>query len=912
MAVTEHWKSGDELPAYVIEGWKLVSYFCRPSGCHGGSAIYCRSNISCKQRTDLTSLSVIRCFECSAVEVQLGSSKYVIVCIYHPPTGNDELFFEKLYKLLIILTLEGKNYILAGDYNIDLLSQTKESRTFVSLIEGFDARFTLNKPTRITSTSSTCIDNIITNLESGETTIIPSHLSDHTAQKFSFRCSSERVVRGKKRMRLINDQTVADFLTSLATIDWCDVIDPGISADRQWDQFFAAYRAHFEQAFPVFWSRRSEGKSRNFNAESDELRELKNHLDILYTISHHKSEYMDLYKITKTKYETLLKKLKQEHFHKILNNSHNKPKKVWEIVNNMTGRDNKNHNQITTKNPQHLAEDFNDYFINVAKKLIQNSQTKKKFQPSENRGNVKSFFVFNVTDDEVINTVKRMKNKTSFGYDEIPMTVIKRSIHLIAKPLSEIIYACFTQGIFPESLKTSIVKPVYKKGDVNNIGNYRPISLLSAFSKIFEKILSVRLIKFLRKYNIFASNQHGFLKGKNTETAIFEMVDEIISKLENGNPSIGLFLDLSKAFDCVSHDLLLEKLFHCGIRDNQLELIRSFLRGRIQKVKIEMNGEDYFSADRIVEMGVPQGSILGPLLFLLYINDLPDCVQNCLLLMFVDDTNIIVSRKLLDDAVDDIKAEYKNFLKWCENNQIIVNSEKTECVLFTTHNSKLTFPDRVSLEGGGKMFQSSTNFLGVILDSHISWSSQVLNVRKRLNSVIYTMRVLSRRVDSSFLRVVYFANFQSLLQYGLMIWGNASDASDIFIVQKSAIRIMNNMKYRDSCRGVFRRNGILTLTGLYVKKCLLFFRQQSSYFEKFRNTNSTRKMIPFHFPQHSLTLTEKNVKYMCLKLYNSLPRKIQQIDNFKNFKREISNFLIETEPYNVQEYLDHCKCKGLV
>lgn len=115
VAVTEHWKSEDELPAYVIQGWKLMSYFCRPSGGHGGSAIYCRANISWKQRTDLTSLSVIQCFECSAVEVQLGSSKYVIVCIYHPPTGNNELFFENLNKLLNELTLEGKKYILAGD-----------------------------------------------------------------------------------------------------------------------------------------------------------------------------------------------------------------------------------------------------------------------------------------------------------------------------------------------------------------------------------------------------------------------------------------------------------------------------------------------------------------------------------------------------------------------------------------------------------------------------------------------------------------------------------------------------------------------------------------------------------------------------------------------------------------------------
>lgn len=177
-------------------------------------------------------------------------------------------------------------------------------------------------------------------------------------------------------------------------------------------------------------------------------------------------------------------------------------------------------------------------------------------------------------------------------------------------------YRAFRDGVFPRSLKIAVVKPLYKKGNRDNLDNYRPISLLTSFSKLLKKILVGRLPKFFNKSNVFPKFQHGFLKMKSTETAVFELIRSIFSALEDGEVSVGLFLDFSKAFDCVIHKTLIDKLHSYGIRDKQLDLIRSYLESRVLRVSIEINGVGYISYDEVMCDDVPQGRIAGPLLFL--------------------------------------------------------------------------------------------------------------------------------------------------------------------------------------------------------------------------------------------------------------------------------------------------------
>lgn len=573
-------------------------------------------------------------------------------------------------------------------------------------------------------------------------------------------------------------------------------------------------------------------------------------------------------------------------------------------------------------NPQHLSESFNKYFIDISKTLKTQSSTNftsvSEIRPISK--NLRSFYLFEISAEEVIKTVSKMENKSSFGYDGIPMTVIKKSIRIIAEPLAHIIYMAFKEGVFPQSLKIAVVKPFYKKGNSEDLENYRPISLLTSFSKVFERILVDRLLNFFHKSHIFSKYQHGFLRTKSTETAIFELTRSILQAVERGGVPVGLFIDFSRAFDCVVHNNLLRKLQQYGIRDKQLNLMRSYLENRRQRVSIEVNGIIYESSDELLEVGVPQGSIMGPLLFLIYINDLPEnvmthekvqrdvpsiapIVEECY--MYADDTNLLITAPNIAESYEVARRSFSTVSNWCLQNQLYINSAKTQCVIFGTSHSKIIKPEVIELMGKSIKVSTSTNFLGIILDHQLCWSEHIISIRSKLNSVLYTLRILKQQADYDLLKTVYFSNFQSVLSYGIIMWGNSSDIIKIFVIQKRALRTMLGLSAKTSCRGHFKSQGILTTTGLYIFKCILFLKKYDHYFEGYRNLNNTRRIFPFHFPMCSLVLTQKNVEYMCLKFFNKLPKKLQTLSDFREFKNATRKLLLNLEPYSISEYLDN-------
>ncbi|KAK9872079.1 hypothetical protein WA026_016124, partial [Henosepilachna vigintioctopunctata] len=272
---------------------------------------------------------------------------------------------------------------------------------------------------------------------------------------------------------------------------------------------------------------------------------------------------VEMYKKLKRQYDLTISKTKQAYYAEKINKSDNKSKSTWHIVNTLLNKSSAQSKMLVPSgDPEETADRFNNYFINAAPDLC-------KMLPVSNEGvNMQylenSFYVFEVTTTEIENVVKHLKNTTTCGHDGIPNKIIKRSIKYIAEPLRYIINMSFIEGIFPDKLKIAIIKPIYKKGPIDEPDSYRPISILSSFSKIFEKLLANRLLSFFKKFQVFNENQHGFLPSRGTETAILELTQSILIALEKGEIPIALFLDLSKAFDCVEHERLLTKLNYCG------------------------------------------------------------------------------------------------------------------------------------------------------------------------------------------------------------------------------------------------------------------------------------------------------------------------------------------------------------
>ena len=282
----------------------------------------------------------------------------------------------------------------------------------------------------------------------------------------------------------------------------------------------------------------------------------------------------------------------------------------------------------------------------------------------------------------------------SCGYDGLSMHLLKRIIHPLVTPITHICNLSLSTGIFPNSLKIAKIIPIYKKDDASQIKNYRPISLLPVISKILEKIAYERLYKFLIDNHILNPVQFGFRKGFSTDFAIIQTCDKIINSLANKMHIIGVFMDLSKAFDTINHEILLKKLHNYGIRGTVLSWFRDYLFHRQQYVAFHSST----SSKSYITCGVPQGSILGPLLFLIYINDIIKSSSLLTYVLFADDTSVFYSHKCLNTLVNTLNSELAKISTWFKCKKLSLNIDKTCFINFNTSQSQLNIPNNIIID----------------------------------------------------------------------------------------------------------------------------------------------------------------------------------------------------------------------
>lgn len=605
--LTEHNMSKNELERFNLENFLLTAEYSRTTTSGGGVVIFSERGLKAKplKLKILDSLTEDKLFECCIAKYCIENWKFILVGIYRKPQLQTLEFLNRLDKLFESLTSlkDVDNFVVGGDFNIDVLSSKSEVRDFKNVLECHGCSYLIDFPTRVALNSATAIDNFVTNLDKSITKVtgIITALSDHDGQVLDIKANvslkKERKYQYVER-RDFSDSNMDIFCNLLSRESWVPMYQAKI--EDKFSVFENIFHYYFSLVFPKKKVKKCVMGNEYSWINSELLADHNRIVELTKQAKHTgNNDLLHYCKLLNNEYKSKLIQRKKNYYDEQIRNSDNICKKSWEIINRETGKPSKLKNLITEvrkdniviEDPSKISNLFNEHFINSIEDIVQKAQ--ENISPSifaMNRLNEISieipFRCDPVTDYEIYKIISNLKNKMSSGHDEVPLKLLKYVKYFLLKPLVHLINCSFITGIFPESLKISKIVPIFKRGDKSDIGNYRPVSLLPSISKIYERVMHNRLVEHLINNNLFDKQQHGFQKGKSVTSALLDFTETIIDSIDGGNKVVGVFMDLSKAFDIISHTILLQKLKAFGLNKLSLDWFESYLFNRKQYVEI--------------------------------------------------------------------------------------------------------------------------------------------------------------------------------------------------------------------------------------------------------------------------------------------------------------------------------------
>ena len=799
-----------------------------------------------------------------------------------------------------------------GDFNINLLEEN-DTKANCYLNNYFENNFVpcITLPTRITHHSATLIDHIFiktpkkllqNKCSSGN---LIADIADHLPN-FAFLDIKTQSIKNRPYIRLFTPSKINHFNDNLMSEN--PLINPNELTDSNssFTTFSTNYLALFDKYFPFVRISRKAFKDKPHITSGIKVSiKMRNKLYKKY-LDNPTDVNKAAWKRFRNKTNDTIKKAEALYYRKRLTEHNNSSKTLWntfgKILNSKKIKHNKmgsiNSNGIKQNDPQSISETFNKFFSEIGGKLANKfTNDNSDFKNYLGTPTAESLILSNTSQSEILETIKKLKNTNSTGYDGFSTKFVKLSAPLLAPALEQLFNLTISTGVYPDNLKIAKVIPIFKKGNSTSVNNYRPISILSPINKIFEKILYARLMTYIDRSKLLYKYQFGFRKNHSTEQALIELVDQIRLNTGKNQMTCGIFIDLSKAFDTVNHQILIDKLEHYGIRGIALEVFKSYLRNRKQYVNID----NCKSKTLQMSHGVPQGSVLGPLLFLLFINDLPKCCPNGKVRLFADDTTIFFHSNSVNDISLIGKSIMIQLTAWFNANKLTLNSEKSSFTIFrSSRKTILNLPNKIEFLNQHIERASHNKFLGVILDENLTWNNHINELSsklKRLFHIFYNIRNYLRKDN---ITTIYYALIYSRIKYGISVYGQACDSKlkKIQTIQNKLLKVLSSKNYQFSTDMLHNEFDILKIKDIIKQETITFVHKFSSnslppvfddYFETLASNHNRNTRHGSHLLKiinHTTNFSAASMKIQGAKVWNRLDNNLKVITNLKNFRNK--------------------------
>lgn len=844
-----------------------------------------------------------------SVKMSLYSQSFEILACYRSPSSNIKQFTSELYNILDHLC-DNTHTIMVGDININIIDAHRNNSSFNYVSNLLARNFTpaIEQPTRVEKNSSTCIDHIFIKskvpLKLFKSAVLNIKITDHFPVIIGIDTPHIPVMKNKT--------------LNYNRIDFNTLLDKFIK--EKWQNVYTS--SDSEEALKNFTEKVNElvnncsfTKKVSFSSKNIPIKPWITKgivLSIRYkeklfhkmkTVNHYRQSLglppdqglINQFNNFRNLLNKIIKSAKNNYFAQQFHIFTHNPTKTWRLINELGDRPTKKRTPPANievegekiDNPQDVTAHFNKFFNTIGSSLAKNLSNNNTplISPTLNNIPCKIEYLPKITKTDIIEIIDTLKNSKSCGYDNISIEVIKFSKLFIAGPLAHIFNLCMDNGNFPMQLKKSVIIPIFKKGNHLNISNYRPISLLPNLSKILEKYINNKLMQYLKSNYIISPNQYGFQSGKSCDDALLHATSLIYNYLDTSQKPLGIFLDLQKAFDVVNHKLLLKKLQEIGIGGKLLSLFENYLHNRIQITKIG----NVHSEELEITCGVPQGSILGPTLFLIYINDLCKLNIDGHIISFADDTLLIFAKPTWVESFNCANFWLAKVYNWLNSNKLILNTEKTCYLSFILKNRyKPNKNLSISVNNVTLKNKDHVSYLGLTIDENFRWTKHLENLANKLRKMYHVFYKLRSILTITLLKKVYHALFQSLLQYGIIGWGGALNTHliPIEIIQKQIIKIILKLPLSSSSQDAFTNLNILNVRLLFLYK--LFRIKKDFNMNTHTQYDLRRKNISI---LKNKTIGQRQAEYF----FNKIERILPSTPHTPISKHKLKVFLLENK-----------------